>query len=121
MIRGGSWNNNSNNCRASYRNNNSPDNSNNNIGFRVASTPPPELPRGISAGVARSPGAKPGWVARECERLVRIMKRHRAEGTLVAVALREAHPSATARMPRYAGLLPIAARISVSATRFFMR
>ena len=33
--RGGSWNNNANNCRSANRNNNNPDNSNNNIGFRV--------------------------------------------------------------------------------------
>lgn len=38
MVRGGSWNNNTNNLRASNRNNNTPDNANNNIGFRVAST-----------------------------------------------------------------------------------
>jgi len=33
--RGGSWNNNANNCRVANRNNNNPDNSNNNIGFRL--------------------------------------------------------------------------------------
>jgi formylglycine-generating enzyme required for sulfatase activity len=33
--RGGSWNNNANNCRVANRNNN-PSNSNNNNGFRVA-------------------------------------------------------------------------------------
>jgi len=38
VLRGGSWNNNDNNLRASNRNNNTPDNINNNIGFRVAST-----------------------------------------------------------------------------------
>lgn len=36
--RGGSWNNNANNCRVANRNNNTPDNSNNNIGFRPVST-----------------------------------------------------------------------------------
>ncbi|NES96609.1 MAG: SUMF1/EgtB/PvdO family nonheme iron enzyme [Desertifilum sp. SIO1I2] len=36
MLRGGSWNNNPDNCRSANRNNNSPDNDNNNIGFRVA-------------------------------------------------------------------------------------
>jgi hypothetical protein len=35
VLRGGSWNNNQNNARAAYRNNNTPDNRNNNIGFRV--------------------------------------------------------------------------------------
>jgi len=33
--RGGSWNNNANNCRVANRNNNNPDNANNNIGFRA--------------------------------------------------------------------------------------
>ncbi len=35
VVRGGSWNNNRNNARCSYRNRNEPDNFNNNIGFRV--------------------------------------------------------------------------------------
>jgi hypothetical protein len=34
-VRGGSWNNNQDNARAAYRNNNTPDNRNNNMGFRV--------------------------------------------------------------------------------------
>jgi retron-type reverse transcriptase len=34
--RGGSWNNNAGNCRVANRNNNSPGNSNNNLGFRLA-------------------------------------------------------------------------------------
>lgn len=37
-MRGGGWNNNASNCRAANRNNNAPGNTNNNIGFRVAST-----------------------------------------------------------------------------------
>ncbi|MBK8490235.1 MAG: hypothetical protein IPL49_04825 [Saprospirales bacterium] len=37
-MRGGSWNNNANNCRVSNRNNNNPDNRNNNNGFRLSST-----------------------------------------------------------------------------------
>lgn len=35
VIRGGNWNSNAQNCRSAYRNNNSPDNRNNNVGFRV--------------------------------------------------------------------------------------
>lgn len=35
-LRGGSWNNNDNNCRVANRNNNNPDNRNNNNGLRVA-------------------------------------------------------------------------------------
>ncbi|MBU0639007.1 MAG: SUMF1/EgtB/PvdO family nonheme iron enzyme [Planctomycetes bacterium] len=34
-MRGGSWNNNPNNCRSANRNNSTPDNRNNNNGFRV--------------------------------------------------------------------------------------
>jgi hypothetical protein len=34
--RGGSWNNIASNCRTANRNNNSPGNSNNNLGFRLA-------------------------------------------------------------------------------------
>ena len=36
VLRGGSWNNNANNCRSACRNNRQPTNSNNNSGFRVA-------------------------------------------------------------------------------------
>jgi len=50
VLRGGSWNNNRNNARCSYRNRNEPDNFNNNIGFRlVCSTSfvfTPEMRRG---------------------------------------------------------------------------
>ena len=35
--RGGSWNNNADNCQVVNRNNNNPNNRNNNIGFRVVS------------------------------------------------------------------------------------
>ena len=38
VIRGGSWNNNPQNLRSANRNNNTPDNSNDNIGFRLVST-----------------------------------------------------------------------------------
>jgi hypothetical protein len=38
VLRGGSWNNNANNCRSANRNNNDPSNRNNNNGFRLAST-----------------------------------------------------------------------------------
>jgi hypothetical protein len=36
VLRGGSWNNNAQNVRSANRNNNTPDNRNNNIGFRLA-------------------------------------------------------------------------------------
>jgi hypothetical protein len=38
VIRGGSWNNDADNARSANRNNNDPDNRNDNIGFRLAST-----------------------------------------------------------------------------------
>ncbi len=54
--RGGSWNNNPRNLRAANRNRNTPDNRNNNLGFRLARTPP--LAR---AGVFKgTPGAYGG-------------------------------------------------------------
>jgi Sulfatase-modifying factor enzyme 1 len=40
VLRGGSWNNDSTNCRCAYRNNNTPDNRNNNIGFRLVLSSP---------------------------------------------------------------------------------
>jgi formylglycine-generating enzyme required for sulfatase activity len=39
VLRGGNWNNNARNCRSANRNNNTPDNRNNNIGFRLARFP----------------------------------------------------------------------------------
>ena len=36
-LRGGTWNNNDNNVRCANRNNNHPDNTNNNVGFRLVS------------------------------------------------------------------------------------
>ena len=66
LLRGGNWNNNSNNCRASQRNNNTPDNINNNIGFRVVSTPRLELRQEIAAGKAKSPGTEPGLPTSSC-------------------------------------------------------
>jgi formylglycine-generating enzyme required for sulfatase activity len=38
-MRGGSWNNNADNCRVANRNNNHPDNRNNNLGFRLVFVP----------------------------------------------------------------------------------
>jgi hypothetical protein len=40
--RGGSWNNNAMNCRSANRNNNTPENRNNNLGFRLSSTHKPD-------------------------------------------------------------------------------
>ncbi|MBF0503161.1 MAG: SUMF1/EgtB/PvdO family nonheme iron enzyme [Candidatus Riflebacteria bacterium] len=38
VYRGGSWNNNANNCRSANRNRNNPTNHRNNLGFRLLST-----------------------------------------------------------------------------------
>lgn len=38
VIRGGSWNNDAQNCRSANRNNNAPGNRNNDVGFRLASS-----------------------------------------------------------------------------------
>jgi formylglycine-generating enzyme required for sulfatase activity len=39
VLRGGSWNNNAQNCRSAYRNNDNPGNRNNNVGFRLVFVP----------------------------------------------------------------------------------
>ncbi|MFI5272633.1 MAG: SUMF1/EgtB/PvdO family nonheme iron enzyme [Ktedonobacterales bacterium] len=39
VLRGGSWNNDSRNARAAYRNDNQPANANNNNGFRLVAAP----------------------------------------------------------------------------------
>ncbi|MFH1709420.1 MAG: SUMF1/EgtB/PvdO family nonheme iron enzyme, partial [Planctomycetota bacterium] len=55
VLRGGSWNNNDDNLRCANRNNNKPADTNNNNGFRLASTfDAPELPgAGPVSGLAR--------------------------------------------------------------------
>mgnify|MGYP001307950571 CR=1 FL=1 len=51
VLRGGSWNNNQRNARVSIRNNNTPDNANNNIGFRpVAHVFTNRVPAGNAPG-----------------------------------------------------------------------
>ncbi|MCX7421546.1 MAG: SUMF1/EgtB/PvdO family nonheme iron enzyme [Planctomycetia bacterium] len=45
VLRGGSWNNNSRNTRSANRNRNTPDNRNNNNGFRVVCVSGPSTPR----------------------------------------------------------------------------
>jgi len=52
--RGGSWNNNANNCRAANRNNNDPTNRNNNLGFRAV-LPPAQPGCRKAAGLTRRP------------------------------------------------------------------
>ena len=57
--RGGSWNNDPDNCRVANRNNDNPDNRNDNIGFRLANTGTRQ-PLGLYAGSARV-SARPAW------------------------------------------------------------
>jgi len=54
VIRGGSWNNQGANCTASNRNRNEPDNSNNNLGFRLLAAPQ-FVPLCASIGTDRFP------------------------------------------------------------------
>ena len=63
MIRGGSWNNDPRNCRPANRNRNTPENRNNNLGFRVAAALPARwIPRrtGPAARLPRSRRFRPG-------------------------------------------------------------
>jgi hypothetical protein len=63
MIRGGSWNNNAQNCRSANRNNNEPDNRNNNLGFRLASSRQrPDAVRLRMHRQRQSPDHRPGPV-----------------------------------------------------------
>jgi hypothetical protein len=60
LLRGGCWNNNPRNCRSAYRNNNTRDNRNNYLGFRVCCVLPSTLHRqsrlvGISREYKKSP------------------------------------------------------------------
>jgi len=55
VIRGGSWNNNANNCRVGNRNNNWPDNANNNIGFRACLPPAHRACRMAACWPGRNP------------------------------------------------------------------
>jgi len=65
VLRGGSWNNNSDNARASYRNDNDSDWRNNNIGVRVVCVS--HIVQVFNAGIARRPRlpaeAKALWMA----------------------------------------------------------
>ena len=59
VLRGGSWNNRPNNTRSANRNRNTPENRNNNTGFRVSSTanrPPIEAGHGVNRSIHGSGG-----------------------------------------------------------------
>jgi RNA-directed DNA polymerase len=85
--RGGSWNNNASNCRSANRNNNSPDNTNNNLGFRPIAQQPVDSaaeqegipfplagqkrngPPGAGSGAQMRAANVPGRVSRVCHSL----------------------------------------------------
>jgi|GEM_PF-3039728 len=59
VLRGGSWNNNPSNLRSAYRNHSTPDNRNNNIGFRcvwVEDSSPKTEQDGVMPGGSGLPG-----------------------------------------------------------------
>ncbi|MCC5875577.1 MAG: SUMF1/EgtB/PvdO family nonheme iron enzyme [Candidatus Sumerlaeia bacterium] len=60
VIRGGSWNNNPQNLRSANRNRNTPDNRNNNLGFRVVSSPPTPHPMAGAVAFTDVTGVPPG-------------------------------------------------------------
>ncbi len=75
ILRGGSWNNNSINCRSANRNRNNPENTNNNNGFRVVCAPAHTEAR--SAKVRT--GGRSGSVPATCRRC-RSKRRSRGRG-----------------------------------------
>jgi hypothetical protein len=96
VVRGGSWNNNQDNARAAYRNNNTPDNRNNNLGFRVVCSShivrPPSKAQASAAiclPVANRPGLETMPAISGNERRLRFALR--GEGFLMAQR-RPAHP-----------------------------
>jgi hypothetical protein len=61
VVRGGSWNNNAENCRAAYRNYNAPGNRNNNYGLRVCFRLHGRLVVWTSARNGRDFVSRPAW------------------------------------------------------------
>ncbi|PWB73131.1 MAG: hypothetical protein C3F07_10405 [Anaerolineales bacterium] len=61
VLRGGSWNNNQDNARASNRNNNNPNNRNNNNGFRLVVRPTSKL-NFQKAAVDSLPAGRAGFI-----------------------------------------------------------
>ena len=62
MLRGGSWNNHQDNARPGIRNRNNPDNSNNNIGFRLVSHVFLPIPRRQCPGSCKDVGPRQNGV-----------------------------------------------------------
>jgi len=97
--RGGSWNNNGNNCRSANRNNNNPSNTNNNIGFRLASSSRRLTARGGSQALPKANDTFAGLRTRApCtgdDPAVRCSTTHTPNASLAAV-LFQAWPGQTA-------------------------
>jgi hypothetical protein len=71
VLRGGAWNNTTENCRAGYRNRNTPDNRNNNLGFRVVCCHIP----GPGAAAGRDP-SRPAGARQQRRQCVEIGRAH---------------------------------------------
>jgi hypothetical protein len=73
VIRGGSWNNDPQNCRSANRNRNEPGNRNNNLECRLALAPPDKRildqtePTAIPSCLARPGTGEPPWTAARCK------------------------------------------------------
>ncbi|MFM8442239.1 MAG: SUMF1/EgtB/PvdO family nonheme iron enzyme, partial [Methylococcus sp.] len=80
-VRGGSWNNNPQNLRSANRNRNRPDETNNNQGFRLASTPAilPEPSHSRMPGVCRGRPwtGSPGCTGGAAKELATVGRRRR--------------------------------------------
>ena len=87
--RGGSWNNNANNCRSANRNNNNPSNRNNNIGFRLCCSAAPQDSENRAVPVAVQFAIRDEY------------PRPRGAGRLAAVAGRPPYRAAVSSKPPY--------------------
>ncbi|MBP5442178.1 MAG: SUMF1/EgtB/PvdO family nonheme iron enzyme [Treponema sp.] len=70
--RGGSWNNNANNCRVANRNNNNPNNRNNNIGFRLVRSAQLSLMHGRAVFTRMNRRSRVGQVTAAYKFLVKV-------------------------------------------------
>ncbi|MDP2322609.1 MAG: SUMF1/EgtB/PvdO family nonheme iron enzyme [Gammaproteobacteria bacterium] len=104
VIRGGNWNNNSSNARCANRNNNTPTNRNNNIGFRCASTHRPET--GAPRGAGQRVGSPDPFPLALVEGQAKKRRRDRA-GSLAAAGHGTTVRSRTpASIPMREGIMP---------------
>ena len=114
VLRGGTWNNNADNCRVANRNNNSPGNTNNNIGFRPVRSSEETPQRAQDSDPAAIPSATP--------RAVRQTKNARPVPVIAAEAAANAPGGSVwrANSDRETGILPVmedsASRLSAHET-----